>query len=270
MDSNDFWGVGSLIPSVITHGQTLVTHVFYFAQKTLCSNKPMASVSLWGKITFFEPHLGQRGILFNGMKSERKNTSLLNNPSVSTIATTAQWDDELLVNRALAGDSFAENAIYRRYAPYLLNLATRLTRRVCDGDDVLQETFMVAFQKLNKLENPNALRAWLVRILLSQVRKSLRIRRFRAFFGMNELEMDASLQLLAVHDVRPDLRAELQDIDDVLQQSPEKWRTAWMLRRIEGMSIYETAQATNVSVATIKRYIAAVDVAIQTHRRLAP
>ena len=88
--------------------------------------------------------------------------------SVSTLATAARWDDAMLVSRAIAGDPFAENFIFRQHAPYLLNLATRLTRRTSDSDDVVQETFFIAFRKLEKLSDPKALRPWLIRILISQ------------------------------------------------------------------------------------------------------
>ncbi len=201
------------------------------------------------------------------MKSQRTNLSILDEPKVSAIADAAEWDDELLVNRTLAGDPVAENAIYRRYAPYLLNLATRLTRTFCDGDDVVQETFLRAFSKLHQLENPHAIRSWLIRIMISRIRKRYRIKRFRAFLHLNESEADSALHLLAAQYVRPDLLTELKDIDSVLRQTQIDRRTAWMLHRVEGMSIYETAQATGRSPSTVKRYVAAVDVAIQSKWR---
>jgi RNA polymerase sigma-70 factor (ECF subfamily) len=186
---------------------------------------------------------------------------------VSTLATAARWDDATLVVRALEGDPFAENAIFRQHAPYLVNLATRLTRRVTDADDVVQETFLVAFRKLDALKDPEALRPWLIRILVSQVRKSFRIRKLRAFFGMDDGRDDATLNLLAVHDARPDMRAELKEIDTVLQRTPPEWRTTWMLHRVEGMSIHETARAVDRSISTVKRYVNAVDVTIRSKRR---
>ena len=189
---------------------------------------------------------------------------------VSPLAKASPWDDAMLVSRTLAGDPFAENAIFRQHAPYLLNLATRLTRRICDGDDIVQETFLIAFRKLETLDNPEALRPWLIRIMISQVKKSFRTRRLRAFFGMDRGRTDAGLHMLAGNDATPDVRTELKEIDLVLHRTPSEWRTAWMLHRVEGMSIYETARAVSRSVATIKRYVNAVDVAIQAKQGGAP
>ena len=190
--------------------------------------------------------------------------------AVSALATAAAWDNEQLVNRAIDGDPVAENALYRQHARYLLNLATRLTRNTSDGDDVVQETFVVAFRKLEQLENPNALRPWLTRILISKIRKSLKVKRMKAFFGFKPIEDDATLQMCAVHDARPDLTIEIKELDIVLDKTPTEWRTIWMLHRIEGMSIRETAVASDRSVATVKRYVAAVDNAIESNRRHAP
>jgi RNA polymerase sigma-70 factor (ECF subfamily) len=189
---------------------------------------------------------------------------------VSTLAKAAQWDDTMLVSRALAGDPFAENAVFRKHAPYLHNLAARLTRRMSDADDVVQETFLIAFRKLETLENPEALRPWLIRILVSKVRRSFRKRRLLSFLGMDDGREDATLLLLAVRDARPDVMAELKEIDTVLHRTPSEWRTAWVLHRVEGMSIHETGRAIKRSVATVKRYVTAVDLAIQSKQGGAP
>lgn len=200
-------------------------------------------------------------------RSQLRKVSWENDESVSAIATEAPWDNEKLVVRALAGDPVAENAIYRQHIRYLLNLATRLIRSTRDADEVVQDTYVIAFQKLDRLEHPSAIRQWLTRILLSRIRKRLRVKRLRAFLGFKQIEEDAALQLCAVNGARPDLRAELRELDLVLQKMPMAWRTTWMLHRIEGMSIHEAARATNRSLSTVKRYVAAVDVAVQSNRR---
>ncbi len=188
--------------------------------------------------------------------------------SISAISSNNIWNDSVLIERALAGDTFAENAIFRRHAPYLLNLAARLTRRISESDDIVQETFLTAFAKLGKLEKPEAFKLWLVRILVSKVRKTFRVRRLKAFFGMDSGREDATLLMLAVHDANPDLRSELKEIDTVLQKMPIDWRTTWMFHRIEGMSIKETAETVNRSVATVKRYVTAVDVAVKSRYKV--
>ena len=199
------------------------------------------------------------------MTAIERNTSQIELLPISAVI----HDDAKLVQRVLMGDALAENTIYRRYAPLLLNMAARLLRRLSDTDDVVQETFVVAFRKLTTLKEPAALKPWLVRILISQVHRALRVRRCKAFFGLDSSDDDdASLERLAVHNARPDLRAELHELDIVLHNfSPER-RTAWLLHRVEGMSISETSKAMGRSLASIKRYISAVDTAVHMKRGL--
>jgi RNA polymerase sigma-70 factor (ECF subfamily) len=123
-----------------------------------------------------------------------------------------------------------------------------------------------AFQKLGKLKNPSALRPWLIQILVSQAKKSLNKKRIQDYFGLAYDDDNATLEQLAVHDAHPDLREELRDIDAKLSRVPRDWRTAWLLHRIEDMSMPETAQAINRSLSTVKRYVAAVDSVIGPKR----
>ena len=204
------------------------------------------------------------------MKRSHAKISPVPDHLVHAIPSARPPNHEQLIFRALAGDPVAENLIFRQHVRYLLNLATRLTRSVSDGDDVVQDTFVMAFRKLESLEDPSAMRPWLTRILLSRIQKCRRARRLQAFFGFKPLEEDASLQQCAAHGARPDLWVELGEVDRILQRMPERWRLTWMLHRIEGLTIYETARAMNRSTASVKRYVAAVDTAVRAHWRGAP
>ncbi len=182
--------------------------------------------------------------------------------AISTIQRDTELTDGILVRRARENDRFAQNAIYRRYAEFLLGLATRLTGRTNDADDIVQETFFTAFRKLDKLNDPDALQAWLIRILVSHVNRSFRLRRLKSFFGLHTGKDDAMLHTLAARSVHPDVRAELRLLDDILKTRPPHLRTAWMLHRVEGMTIRETSRAINRSMATVKRYVAEIDVIV--------
>jgi DNA-directed RNA polymerase specialized sigma24 family protein len=62
---------------------------------------------------------------------------------------------------------------------------------------------------------------------------------------------------------RPDLQVEIEAVNRALIQEPPEQRAAWLLHRLEALSIQETAEVTRKSVATIKRYVAAVDAHIE-------
>lgn len=178
---------------------------------------------------------------------------------------TARDEDAALVARALEGDRWAEDAIYRRHAPLITRLCSRLLRHTADTDDVVQDTFLVAFDKLGRLRQPSALRAWLVRIALHGSRRKLRKRKLLALCGLGgHHDVDALLLVHAGRELgRPDLALELELIERTIARAPHEQRAAWLLHRVEALSIVETAESVRRSVATVKRYVSAVDALVE-------
>lgn len=177
-------------------------------------------------------------------------------------AAPAVSDDAGLVRRACSGERWAEDAIYRRHAPYVTRLCSSLLGSRSDADDVVQDTFLVAFGKLTGLRDGNALRAWLVQIAVHRARRKLRLRKLFAVCGLANRDERPGLLAHAHDDVRPDLRLELAAIDRALASETSELRMVWLLHRVQGLSLQETADASAHSLATIKRYVAAVDVRV--------
>src|SRR5882762_9679499 len=84
--------------------------------------------------------------------------------------------DADLVARAIAGDRWSREMIYRRHANYLLGMTVRLMVNRAEAEEVVQDTFVIGFQQLETLRNPEALRAWLSQIVVSLVRRRMRRR----------------------------------------------------------------------------------------------
>lgn len=83
-------------------------------------------------------------------------------------------DDPELVARVLAGDSTAFDALLRRHAAPLLGTLRSFLGNREDVQEVFQETWLRAHQKLAGLRDPARLRAWLVSIALNLARARLR------------------------------------------------------------------------------------------------
>ena len=186
-----------------------------------------------------------------------------NQPSL--VPTADAIGDAELVARALGGDHWSRDVLYRRHAHYLLAISIRLLANRSEGEEVVQDTFVVAFSQLHSLRDPAALRAWLGRIAVSLVRRRLRRERLLRYLGLDRGFEDASLEALAAPTLRPDDRAELALADRVLRRLPTGPRIAWMLRRVEGLPLAAVASACNCSLATAKRRIAAADAEMTRH-----
>jgi RNA polymerase sigma-70 factor, ECF subfamily len=179
---------------------------------------------------------------------------------VSTLLPTAQaLGDAELVTRALRGDRWSRDVLYRRHAHYLLAISTRLLANRNEGEEVVQDAFVICFEKLGTLREPAAIRAWLTQIAVSLVRRRLRRTRLLRFLGLDRNSDDATLAELAVPSLRPEDRAELGLVDRLLRRMPAELRIAWTLRRVEGLDLLEAASACACSLATVKRRIAAAD-----------
>lgn len=173
--------------------------------------------------------------------------------------------DAELVGRAVAGDRWSRDMLYRRHARYLFAVIARLLRRRSEAEEVLQDTFVRGFEHLSTLREPAALRAWLAQIAVGIVRHRLRRARLMHFLGLDRGEGDATLAALAAPDLAPDDRAELALVDRVLARIHPDQRIAWMLRRVEGLALAEVGSACACSLATAKRRIATVDAIVERH-----
>jgi RNA polymerase sigma-70 factor (ECF subfamily) len=178
-------------------------------------------------------------------------------------------DDAGLVARALDGDGWSREALYRRHAGALLGLAARLLANRSEAEDVVQDTFVVAFGQLKTLREPAALRGWLAQIAVSLVRRRLRRGRLLRLLGLDRGADDATLAALAAPGLDPEARTELALVDRQLGRLRTEPRIAWMLRRVDGLELTEVAAVTGCSLATAKRRIAEADQQLRRHVGLA-
>lgn len=76
--------------------------------------------------------------------------------------------DETLIALARAGDRRAFDALVQRYRPRVFALALHLTGSAADADDVVQDTFVRAFRRLDRFEGRSRFFTWLYRIALNR------------------------------------------------------------------------------------------------------
>jgi RNA polymerase sigma-70 factor (ECF subfamily) len=174
-------------------------------------------------------------------------------------------NDAELVARALRGDRWGREVLYRRHASYLLGLATRLLASRGDAEEIVQDAFIAGFEQLGTLRDPGALRVWLGQIVVNLVRHRLRRLRLLRVLGLDRGADDATLESLAAPGLHPEACGELALVDRVLAKLRADLRIAWMLRRVEGLELTEVAEVCGCSLATIKRRISEADGVVRKH-----
>lgn len=192
-------------------------------------------------------------------------------PKAVVAKLAAEPSDEELVRRVCEeGDRWAEEALFRRHVDAVLGTVTRLLRNRSDTEDVVQDTFITALGALHTLRDPSSVRSWLVTIAVRHVHRRFRRRRLRRSLGLDRGHPDdLRLDDLAGDSATQEQRSELRLLDEHLDRLPPAQRIAWMLRRVEGCSLKETAEACDCSLATVKRRIAAADARVREHVRIA-
>ena len=177
-----------------------------------------------------------------------------------------EWPgDERAVTRFLAGDVSGFEMIVRQYSDMVFGLAARFVGPE-EADDVVQETFLRAYRALDSFRGESSLKTWLYAIALNRVRaRQGALARFRSFFvqlGRESSQGDGELYLTDPPDpaASPEedaLTAERrQRLRAAMRTLPEEFRSAVVLRDLEGLAYGEIAEALKVPVGTVRSRIA--------------
>jgi RNA polymerase sigma-70 factor (ECF subfamily) len=161
--------------------------------------------------------------------------------------------------RVRAGDPRAFEAIMRLHNQRLFRVARAILKDEHEAEDALQDAYVKAFAGIGEFEGRSQLSTWLVRIVVNE---SLgRLRRRRVTEPLTEMiEMSPNRPqdvsgLIAVADdpekatARADIRRLLEAAIDAL---PEVFRTVFVLRAVEQMSVEETSASLGIPQATVK------------------
>lgn len=176
---------------------------------------------------------------------------------------TAESDDLALARRATQ-DSSAFAQIMRRHNQRLFRLAIGLMGDASEAEDVLQESYVRAFYRLSSFAGKSNLGTWLARIVRNEAIDRLRARRMRSGTFMLEAEVTHHDDLPSIIETSEDLTAQFNpetsvardDMRGILEQAiaalPEHFRSVFLLREVEGLSVKETADYLEIPVATVK------------------
>ncbi len=174
--------------------------------------------------------------------------------------------DAELVARCLDGDRWAEEALYRKHVHRVSAVVARMLRHGPDVEDVVQDTFIQALDRLDSLRDPAKLERWLLRLAINRVKKRFRRRRLRRLLGLERSFDDEGLALQATASCSQEARAELMLLDRALDRVAPADRICWVLRRVEGYPMAEVVAFAGCSLATAKRRIRRTDEAIARMR----
>jgi RNA polymerase sigma-70 factor (ECF subfamily) len=158
-----------------------------------------------------------------------------------------EWSDEAAAARAKAGDADAFRELVERHSRPMFRLAFRMTGNEQDAEDIVQDTFLRAYRRIEKFDERASFGTWLYRITVNCSLDLVRARKRRSEqSGSANPEMDDLIQSLPASGATPDRMAmsgqARQRIAEAMEELSASERTAFVLRHFEGMCIDEVSR----------------------------
>jgi len=168
-------------------------------------------------------------------------------------------DESILVAQSRQGDTVAFGELVRRYEAKIFRLALHVTQNREDAEDVLQETFMKAYEHLDQFQGNSKFYTWIVRIAVNQALMKLRRRKTDKSVSLDETidtGEDTIVREIAAWDENPEQRFSREELGGILDTAVDSleppYRSVFVLRDIEELSTEETADALGLSIPAVK------------------
>jgi RNA polymerase sigma-70 factor (ECF subfamily) len=183
---------------------------------------------------------------------------------VADLARVFPWgkDEREFVAELQAGSEAAFDSLVTHYHALVYNVLFGMLGNSADAADAAQEVFLKAFRGIRSFRRGSSLKTWLYRIAireaLNQRRWWWRHRRREVSIDGDESQEHPALDLPDTHDSPFDQMA-TREVRAVVHRAlatvPEVFRSAVVLRDLEGLSYEEVAEVLDVSAGTVKSRI---------------
>jgi RNA polymerase sigma-70 factor (ECF subfamily) len=169
------------------------------------------------------------------------------------MTTEPRTADADLASRLREGDVTAYEELYRRHGARLYNLACRMLGQAADAEDLLQDTFLQVFRRIDTFKGDAALGTWLYRMAMNLCLDRLRSKAGRA-----------DRQTASIEDVREwrfagrgtlDGGVKRIDLERAIARLPDACRAAFLLHDVEGFEHQEVGRMLGVSDGTSKSQV---------------
>jgi len=175
------------------------------------------------------------------------------------VSSQAGIDETPLVAQAREGNALAFGELVKQYEGKIFRLAQHVTQNREDAEDVLQETFMKAYEHLDQFQGNSKFYTWIVRIAVNQALMKLRRRKTDRSVSLDETidtGEDTVVREIAAWGEDPERRFSREELgsilDSAIQSLEPPYRSVFVLRDIDELSTEETADVLGLTVPAVK------------------
>jgi RNA polymerase sigma-70 factor (ECF subfamily) len=189
-------------------------------------------------------------------------TKALEKPLVTSPDRAQEADaDTAIVRLVQSGDVAAFDELILKYRQRLYSVIYNLTSNREDASDLVQDSFIKAFQSINRFGGQSSFFTWLYRIAINSALSHLRKNRLRTFFSLEQIDENdrpSAEVIAALTDdsngaERGAMVRELQEkLNEAMQKLSINHRTVVTLFEIDGLSHQEIAEVMSCSVGTVR------------------
>ncbi|OQX94777.1 hypothetical protein B6I21_08855 [candidate division KSB1 bacterium 4572_119] len=180
-----------------------------------------------------------------------------------------EMSEKELISKAKKGDPVAQSEIVKQYEKMVYNLSLKLLGNKDQAEGVLQETFLKVLQALPNFQEKSQLSTWIYRIATNQALMRLRTKKRRLQSFDENLEDENRDYSSFIHSLEKDplddlINLELKNRMDVaISELPENYKTAFVLKDIEGLPLKEISEMLDLSLPAVKSNLHRARVALR-------
>lgn len=166
--------------------------------------------------------------------------------------------DYELVTRICAGEPALLELIMRRYNQRLFRIARAILRDDGEAEEIVQDTYIRAYHHLSDFHGPQGFGSWLCRIAVNQARMRARRADWQTrqpvCTALDNTRPEAAMNRSASPTPEDDMyRSQLRELlQHAIDDLPDTYRVAFMLREVEQMSVREAATCLDIEPGTVK------------------
>ncbi|WP_448698842.1 sigma-70 family RNA polymerase sigma factor [Mucilaginibacter sp. AW1-3] len=164
-------------------------------------------------------------------------------------AISLNLSDEEIIERILKGEKHLYEILMRRFNLCLYRISMSIINDDKEAEDIMQTTYINAYQQLHKFQNRSSFSTWITRILINESllhkKRKLKLQQMLMENTTNEYHNDTPLKGLVNKELKGILEKAVADL-------PEKYRMVFVMREVQEMSTNETMEALNIGESNVK------------------
>ena len=174
-------------------------------------------------------------------------------------ALRTQESDAELVHGIAANDHAAFERLMRRYNSRLFRVARAILKDDAEAEDAVQDAYLEAYRHIGEFRGESQVATWLTRIAINQALMRLRRHKRERVIVPFPGDRDAPVSQVEVVDRKAEspatatLRAEIRNVVEArIDELPPAFRTVFIMRDVEEMTVQETAECLGIPPATVR------------------